>query len=295
MSDKIPLQSLAPYNLFGLENQTYESAKVVVLPVPYDSTVTYRAGTREGPSAIIDASRNIELYSQELKGNPSEIGIYTLQSMAPDLSSPENMVASIKKEVGLLLDDSKVPLLLGGEHTIAIGALQAFKERNKDMSVIHFDAHSDSRDELFGSKYMHATVAARAKEMYPDMFQVGLRSADANFASAVNKEKVLFVEDMRELGMNETIARILARTKENIYITFDFDVLDPSEMPSVGTPEPDGLHFSEMLQIMKGIGNKKNLCGLDFTELCPIPYMHAPDYLAAKLIYLTLGCFLSKE
>jgi agmatinase len=292
MPEKIPLQSMPDYNLFGLEGMTYESSKVAVLPIPYDSTVTYKAGTREGPQAIINASRNIELYSCELGADVSKVGIYTLPSIAPDLSSPESMVARIKKEVGMLLDDGKVPLLLGGEHTITIGALQALKEKGRDISVICFDAHSDTRDEMYGTKYMHATAMARAKELYPDTFQIGLRSVDEDHAHTLDKRKVFFMEDIRSMGIDAMVSRILESSKKDVYLSIDLDVLDPSEMPSVGTPEPDGLRFSEMLSIMKQIGKEKNLLGLDFNELCPIPYQHAPDFLAAKLIYLTLGCFL---
>ncbi len=295
MTEKMPLKVLPEHNLFGLEGQTYEKSKVVVLPVPYDSTVTYKSGTREGPHAIIDASRNIELYSYETGSDPSKMGIYTLPSMEPDVSSPEGMIAAVKKEVGLILDDGKLPLVLGGEHTITLGALGALKDRKKDLSVIHFDAHSDTRDELFGSRYMHATVMKRAMEMYSDVFQVGIRSVDSAYAGRFDRERVMFIDDVQNLGAKEVASRIADSTKENIYVTVDFDVLDPGEMPSVGTPEPNGMHFTELMQVMRSIGDKKRLCGIDFVELCPIPYLHAPDYLAAKLIYLTLGYFASSS
>ncbi|MCL5239698.1 MAG: agmatinase [Candidatus Marsarchaeota archaeon] len=294
MPDKLPLHALPEHNLFGLEDQSYDNARVVVLPVPYDSTVTYKAGTREGPDAIISASRNIELYSYEIGGDPSKLGIYTLPSMAPDLSSPEKMVANIKREVGILLDDGKLPLMLGGEHTITLGALQALKEKKQDVSIIHFDAHSDTRDELFGARYMHATVMSRARELFPEVFQVGLRSIDADYAKKMDRKKTLLMDDVQEMGTDEVIRKINSSTGESVYLTFDFDVLDPSEMPSVGTPEPNGMRFAEVVKLMKGIGKEKILVGADFVELCPIPYMHAPDFLAAKLIYLTLGSFLLK-
>ena len=192
-----------------------------------------------------------------------------------------------------MLDDKKVPLLLGGEHTITLGALQALKEKRKEVSVIQFDAHSDTRDEFFGGRYMHATVMARAKEIYPDVFQAGIRSTEPDFESKMNRKKVIFAEEVESLGVEKVISRIVASTKEKVYLTVDFDVLDSGEMPSVGTPEPGGLHFSEISQILKGVGAKKEIVGLDFVELCPIPHLHAPDFLAAKLIYLTLGYFLS--
>jgi len=289
---KLPLNPLPKHNLFGIEKQDYDSAKVAVLPVPYDATTTYKTGSREGPDAIINASRNIELYSYELGADISELGIYTLPAMSPDLSSPENMTDSVKKEVGIILQDNKVPLLLGGEHTITIGALKAFKEHKKELSILHFDAHSDSRNELFGSKYMHATVISRARELYPDIFQVGVRSIDADSAKKADSQKTLFMRDIHRIGLNEIIASILDMAPGDIYVTIDLDVLDPGEMPSVGNPEPDGLRFHELMRIIEGVGERKRLVGLDVTELCPIPYLHAPDYLAAKLIYLTLGHFM---
>ncbi len=289
---KSPLNPLPKHNLFGIDEQDYDSARVVVLPVPYDSTTTYKTGAREGPDAIINASRNMELYSYELGADVSKIGIFTLQSMAPDLSSPESMTDKIKSEVGTILDDGKVPLLLGGEHTITIGALKAFKDRGKDMSIIHFDAHADSRQEMFGSRYMHATVAARAKELYDNLFQVGIRSIDSGSAVNVNHQRMLFMEDIRRLGIPEIVSSITDEARGSVYLSVDLDVLDPSEMPSVGTPEPDGLRFFELVKIIQGIAESKKLAGIDFTELCPIPNFNAPDYLSAKLIYLTLGCFL---
>ena len=289
---KLPLNSLPKHNLFGLDEQDYDSARVVVLPVPYDSTTSYKTGAREGPDATINASRNMELYSHELGFDVSKMGICTMQSMAPDVSSPENMIDKIKEEVGIILDDKKIPLLLGGEHTITLGAMKAFKERNKDVSVIHFDAHADSREELLGSRYMHATVAARARELFGEVFQVGVRSIDADSAVKMDRTRMLFIEDIRRMGLSETVSAIVDATKSSVYLSIDLDVLDPSEMPSVGTPEPDGLRFFELMKIIRGIGARKELAGLDFTELCPIPGLHAPDFLSAKLAYLTLGCFL---
>ena len=289
---KLPLNTLPKHNLFGIDEQDYDSAKVVVLPIPYDSTTSYKTGAREGPDAIMDASRNIELYSYELGADVSKIGICTLQNMAPDVSSPEKMVDKIREEVGIILDDGKVPLLIGGEHTITLGALRALKERGRDLTFIHFDAHADSRDELLGSKYMHATVAARARELYPSMIQVGVRSIDADSAMRAERQSILFMEDVRRMGIEGVIKSIADGSHGSIYLSIDLDVLDPSEMPSVGTPEPDGLRFSELMSIIRGLGGRKKLAGLDVTELCPIPYLNAPDFLAAKLIYLTLGSFM---
>jgi agmatinase len=282
------LNSMPPYNLFGLEEQDYDTAKVVVLPVPYDSTSTYKVGSREGPRAIIEASRHMELYSEELDTTISDIGIFTLEEIAPDFNSPEGMINRIAKETGLIIDDKKVPILLGGEHTIAVGAVKAFAKRGKDFSVLHLDAHADSRDEFFSTKYCHACVMARIREMCDSCYSVGVRSIDKDSASKYEKQ-ILYMKDMREMKTKEVVDLILKNTKKNLYITIDLDVIDPSEMPSTGTPEPDGMCYSWLKLILKGVLKKRTLIGADFNELNPIPGLTAPNVLAANLIYNTLG------
>lgn len=289
-----PLNTLPKYNLFGLDEIDYANAKVVALPVPYDSTTSYQSGARYGPHAIIAASRNLELYSYEVGADISKIGIYTTDELAPDFSSPENMISRIEKEVGLILSDKKLPLLLGGEHTITIGALRAFKSIGADISIVQLDAHTDSRDNLFGSKYMHATVMARAKEMFENIVQVGIRSIDENYAKHANMERIFFADSLHE-DIDNAINAINELTTENIYLTIDLDVLDPSIMPSVGTPEPNGLSFDETIKIIKGLAGEKKLAGLDLVELSPIPNLEAPNFTAAKLAYLALGYFFSKD
>ncbi len=281
------LNSLPPYNLFGLEEQNYKKAKVVAIPVPYDSTTTYRSGTREGPHAIIEASRNIELYSEELGADISKIGIYTTEEIAPDISSPENMVKRIEGEIRPILDDRKMPLLIGGEHTISLGSLRPISESSKKISFLHFDAHADSRDSLNGSRFCHACVVARAGELC-STYSVGVRSIDEQSAKRYGKN-ILYMNDIHEMKTIDIIRSIIEKTHDSIYLSIDLDVLDPSEMPSVGTPEPDGLNFYELKEIIKGVTRKKNIIGMDFVELNPIPGLMAPNYLAAKLVYLTLG------
>ncbi len=288
------LNQMPPYNLFGLEDVSYEKAKIAVLPIPYDSTSTYKTGSREGPGAIIEASRNMELYDYEIGKDISKIGIYTLETMAPDLSSTEKMVSNIRDELMPVIQDGKIPLLIGGEHTIAIGGISALsKSVKKPFSVLHFDAHSDSRDEIYGAKYCHACILARVMELGIDTYSVGIRSIDKESAKAYSR-RMLFRERMHSMPIDEIVEAIISNTKEDIYLTFDFDVLDPSIMPSTGTPEPDGLDYHETAMILKGVLSAKNLIGMDFTELNPIPGNIAPDFLAAKLIYKTIGFAYTK-
>ncbi len=284
------LNSLPEYNLFGVENQDYESARVVAIPVPYDSTVTYKSGSRNGPRAIIEASRNIELYSYELNRDISKVGIFTTEELAPDFGSPERMINGIEKEVSKVLEDGKLPFMIGGEHSIAIGAIAAVRKiYDNGLSVIQFDAHSDSRDELYGSKYMHACVMARAHELSDSVFNVGVRSIEIESAKNLEKGSLVTMHDLRIAGIRESIKKVIEQCEDNVYITIDLDVLDPSEMPSVGTPEPDGLRFAELCNMIEEVAKHKHIVGIDMTELCPIPGMHSPDFMAAKLAYLAIG------
>ncbi len=282
------LNSVAPYNLFGLEDQSYEKAKFVVLPVPYDSTMSYGSGSRDGPDAIIRASRHIELYSEELGFSPADAGVYTLEQLEPDVSGPEAMVKRIAREVSIIIDDGKVPLLLGGEHTVALGAVMAIANAGDDFSVLHFDAHSDSREEFMNSKYSHACVMARIRDMCKSTYSVGVRSIDEQGYSKYSKD-ILYMKDMRSMSDKMIAESISKHVKKNVYITIDLDVLDPSEMPSVGTPEPGGMRYTSLINILSGVLKGRKLIGADISELAPIPGMRAPDYLAAKLAYGLVG------
>ena len=186
-----------------------------------------------------------------------------------------------------MLEDSKVPLLLGGEHTIAVGAVKAIAGKYKDFSVLHLDAHADSYDEFNNSKYCHACVMARMREMCKSCYSVGVRSIDEKSAKKYND--ILYMKDARKMSAKQIAERILKRTKKNLYVTVDLDVLDPSELPSTGTPEPGGFSYPELKDILEIVLKERNLIGMDFSELCPIPGMAAPNFLAAKLIYMTLG------
>ncbi len=290
------LHQMPPYNLFGVFDPDYESAKVVVLPIPYDSTTTYKSGARDGPHAIIDASRNLEFFNEEIGDDVTKIGIFTLEELEPSFKSPDETINRIEKEVSLILEAGKMPLLLGGEHSIAMGSIRAEgKKYGKDgFSVIHFDAHSDSRDEYMGSKYCHACVMARARESCSSCISVGVRSTDEEGFKKYRNETI-YRKDMHGRKAEDIADEIIKKTKNKVYITIDLDVLDPSILPSTGTPEPDGLSFHELASILKNILTKKELIGADFNELSPIGGIVAPNFLVAKLILLTLGyAFASK-
>lgn len=282
------LNATSPINLFGLEGQSYEKANFIAIPVPYDSTMSYGTGSRKGPMAIIEASRHMELYDEELNSNPSDAGVFTTEEIEPDVDSPEKMARRISKEVGIVMDDGKIPILLGGEHTIALGGIYAASEHYKDVSVFHFDAHSDSRDEFMGSKYSHACIMSRARERCSKCVSVGVRSIDSESAR-LYKDSIIYMRDVRGGKISDISKRISDMLSKNVYLTVDLDVLDPSEMPSVGTPEPDGMRYNQITSILKLVLNGKRLVGFDISELSPIPGIVAPDYLAAKLAYSIVG------
>ncbi|MGC8648661.1 MAG: agmatinase [Candidatus Micrarchaeia archaeon] len=290
------LNPMPPYNFAGIENPNYNASKVVIFPIPYDSATSYNSGARNGPHAIINASRNLEFYNEELDCDiQKEVGIYTADELMPNINSPLENINNIKKEIKLVLEDSKIPFIIGGDHSVALGAIKALKEHLKEkFSILHFDAHSDSRDEFMGSKYSHASVMARTRELSDNCYSVGVRSIDD--ISIKKYKDILFMKDIHKLDTSEIVKKILANLKYNqIYITFDFDVLDPSEVPSTGTPEPDGLHYYQLKEILKKVLEKRMLVGADFVEFAPIPGFSAPDFLAAKLIYTTIGYAFCKK
>ncbi len=273
---------LEPFNFLGLGNQNYQKAKVVIFPVPYSSTTYWKSGTKEGPRAIIDASRRIELYDAELKKDPSKVGIFTMEELEPSKSSPEETIARIKKVITELLKDGKFPMMLGGEHSIANGAIQAFYQKfSSNFSILQIDAHTDSRDKFEGTIWHHACVMRRARDLGTPVTQVGIRSVSEEETEYFKKKRIKSIFHAPLLPIN----KIIVTLKKNVYITFDLDALDPSIMPSVGTPEPGGLGWYETLDLIREVAKKRKIIGADVVELCPIPGMIAPDFLAAKLVY----------
>ena len=270
--------TLEPFNFLGLEKQDYQKSKVVIFPVPYSSTTYWKAGTKDGPHAIIEASRHIELYDIETKKDPSKEGIFTLEPLEPSKNSPKETMERIKGVIDKILQDKKIPIMLGGEHSITLGVIESFKEKFSNFSVLQIDAHADLRDEFEGTKYHHACTMKRIKDLGISIIQVGIRS--------ISEEEIEYAEDKNIFYAPEIpVEKIIDALKENVYLTLDLDVLDPSIMPSVGTPEPGGLSWYEILNLIKEVTKKRKIIGADVVELDPIPGLSAPDFLAAKLIY----------
>jgi agmatinase len=286
---------LYPWNFLALEDSisNYETARAVVLPIPYESTVSYGAGTRNGPQAIIAASRQVETYDQEFKATPCNMGIATLGELEQVTSGPDAMMEAIEEAAAGILADGKFLLGLGGEHSISPPLVRAHKARYRNLSVLQFDAHTDLRPEYQGSKNSHACAMSRIWET-SGFVGVGLR----NFCGSENETRALSegrLIQASEFHQNpNAISKILSMLTEDVYITFDLDGFDPSVMPSVGTPEPGGLLWDETLEIIRRVSQEKRIVGADIVELAPIPGLVYPDFAAARLAYKIISYALWK-
>jgi agmatinase len=274
-------------NFGGLppEYSSLDNSRVVVLPVPYDLTSTWMKGADKGPQAIIKASQAVELYDIETDSQVHLHGIYTDKPAVKGDAAPEKMVETVRGKVAAHLANNKFVVLVGGEHSVSIGAIQAHASRFPSMSVLQLDAHSDLRDEYEGSKYNHACVMARTRELCP-ITQVGIRSMDISEKPSMAPGQVFFAEKIQ--GRTGWIDEVVARLTDQVYITIDLDVFDPSIMPSTGTPEPGGLLWYEVLTLMRAVCRQKTVVGLDVVEMCPVKNTWAPEFLAAKLIFKIL-------
>lgn len=269
-------------------HSSFSTATFVVAPVPYDLTSTYQSGSRRGPAAILEASANMELYDEELHKETYRAGIYTLEPLSADARGPEWMVDSVRKAITPLLRDDKIPVILGGEHSISFGAVQALKEKYPNLSVLQLDAHADLRDSYQGSPFSHAAVGRRIAEICP-LVQAGIRSLSAEEADYLTVGSVqTFFADGNTNG-KDWQQRVCEHISGDVYVTIDLDVFDPAIMPSTGTPEPGGLAWWDVLGLLRTVARQCTIRGFDVVELAPIPGLVAPDFLAAKLIYRLMG------
>ena len=272
-----------------------KKSKIVILPVPYDNTSTWIKGADKGPQAILEASANLELYDIETDSEVYTQGIFTEAPLKVKNISPEQLAKEVETRISGLIAQKKFTVLLGGEHSVSIGAIQAYAKKVPGLSVLQLDAHADTREEYHDSKYNHACVMARARELCP-IVQVGIRSMDASEKERMDLSRVFFAEkiskDRKENKDNKEskwMKEVVSKLSSNVYLTIDLDVFDPSIMPSTGTPEPGGLSWYEVLDLLKMVIEQKKLVGLDIVELCPNDNDKAPDFLAAKLIYKILS------
>ncbi|MCJ7447271.1 MAG: agmatinase [Bacteroidales bacterium] len=263
----------------------YAGSSIIIVPVPYDATSTWIRGAEQGPDAVMEASVNLEFYDIETGTEVHRKGIHTIDPIR-EKHSPESLINAVYKKTLHLLTEKKFPVIVGGNHTVSIGAARAFSEHFSNLSVLQLDAHTDLRQEYEGSSYNHACTMARIRE-FASIVQVGIRSMSTDELPFAQKDRIFY---SHELYYNKKLySEATEKLTENVYITIDLDVLDPSVMPSTGTPEPGGPDYFELLHFLRDVAKKKNVVGFDVVELCPSQTNKAPDFVAAKIIYQLLS------
>lgn len=267
------------------EAPDFASARFAVLPVPYEGTVTWLKGTAQGPDAILAASANMELYDIETGTEPWTHGIVTMAPV-PAALSPEKMVERIVEAAAPLYAAGKAVVGLGGEHSVTAGLVEAARRTHPQLSVLQLDAHADTRESYEGSPFNHACVMARVRE-HCDIVQVGIRSMDAAEAGKIRRSRIHYAHEIGDIA--ELAEAVLERLGDQVYITIDLDVLDPSEMPSTGTPEPGGLRYRQIVDLLREVCRWRQVVGFDIVELMPSDQNRAPDFLAARLAYQVMA------
>lgn len=284
-----------PHTFLGLDEDAsdFARAKYVILPVPYESTTSYGGGTAFGPRAILEASRYIELYDQELDAEPWQAGVATLPALSLTRAGADAALAELRAAYDTLLDEAgdRFVIMLGGEHSITSAPVLAWADRTpRRISVLQIDAHTDLRPEYEGTAYSHASVMARVMDR-ADITAVGIRALtreERELARSRNESIHIFFADSihdNDVWMDE----VLASLRDDVYLTFDVDGFDPALVPATGTPEPGGLQWYPVLKLLRRVFEEKNVVAADVVELAPIPGFAAPDFLVAKLVYKLIG------
>ncbi|MDY6820349.1 MAG: agmatinase [Deferribacterota bacterium] len=275
-------------NFCGLESKfsEYTTSNIVILPVPYEKTTSWAKGTAKAPEAIIEASKNMELYCIETESEVYRKGIFTSEPLCCE--EPNSLFIQLDKRVKDYYKDNKYVVSIGGEHTITAGLVKSYNELYDNLSVVIFDAHTDLRDEYEGEKFSHACVSKRILDYGIRPLQIGIRSMDLSEKTNIDDNYIYYAKNIKCEDSSKWLDNLIGRLKENVYISIDLDVLDPSEMPSVGTPEPGGLGWYDIIEIIRRIASSRKIISFDVVELCPNELLFS-NFTAAKLIYTTLS------
>jgi agmatinase len=273
------------------EYSILDNAKIVLIPVPYDGTSTWVKGSDKGPEAFLDASANMELYDIETDSEVYKNGVF-LANPVKEKESPEKMVDAVHKAASDYLSKGKFVTLFGGEHSVSIGSIRAFRDKFENLTVLQFDAHADLRKEYEESKCNHACAVHEA-QFTTNLVQIGIRSMDIEEKQYMKKENCFFSHQIH--ANPNWMEEALSKITENVFITIDLDVFDSSIMPSTGTPEPGGLNWFQVIDFIKMVVQNKHVVGFDIMELCPNKANKAPDFLAAKLYYKILSYVFNKS
>lgn len=283
--------SKTPNNFLGLEPKLsdYENAQVAILPLPYEATTSYGAGTKRGPAAIIKASQQVEFFDEELNLEPCQVGIATVKAPNFGKASGKQAIKKIADSCRVLLNDDKFVIGLGGEHSVTPGMVQAMHEKYPDLWVVQLDAHSDLRDSYGGSPYSHASAMARVNEFCP-FVGLGIRSGIIGERERLQPpSRVYYAHEMRDLGAARWKKEVFAHLGTSVYLTIDLDFFNPAEMPAVGTPEPGGFGWYEALDFLRELFARHEVIGADIVELMPLRGMSGADFFAARLAYKLIG------
>jgi len=283
------------FSFGGLESSpaALDAAHAVVLPAPYDGTTSYRPGTRFGPHALLDASRNMELYDEVL-GALHPHGLFTLPEMEP-VADAEKMVGRVEEAAEWALEQGKTLITVGGEHSLTTGPVRAYARRLPRLSVLHLDAHGDLRFEYHETRFSHACVMRRVREIVGTAAQAGVRSISEEEAELIAREKLAVFSARRVKDMDAAYAPVVDALTDDVYITVDLDVIDPSECPGVGTPEPGGLTWHEITDLVAAVARRRRIVGFDIMELMPIGGDTRSEFLAARLLYRMWGWTLVSQ
>ncbi|WP_163338272.1 agmatinase [Desulfopila sp. IMCC35008] len=258
-----------------------EDALFHIIPVPFEISVSYGRGTAYGPAAILEASRQLELFTG--RNIPAEHGIYTVPPVNCS-GSCEDTLRRIEEQVATTLSLKKIPVVLGGEHTVTCGVIEAFRKQHEDFGVIQFDAHADLRDSYEGSSYSHACVMRRIHEKNIPIYQLGTRSYSVEEHRYREEHNVPY-RDSEDIWKNGTDLLLPEDFPNKVFITFDIDGLDGSVIPATGTPVPGGLDWYQAMWLIEAIMQSRVCIGFDVVELAPVDNLHGPNFAAAQLVY----------
>ncbi len=290
----LPIWGL-PFNFAGLDPEwsAFETSRVAVLPVPYDFSTSYQGGTRWGPHALLAASRNMEVWDDEL-GATYRSGIHTLPELEPTALGPGEMVRRVEAAFDWIYAAGKLPVMLGGEHSITAGAVRSALKRYPGLSVLQLDAHADMRDRYLDSPDSHACVMRRIRERCPAA-SVGIRSLSEEEAEHLKSHPAPVWNVRAFRALKGDWKPILDALTDDVFITFDLDALDPACLPGTGTPEPGGLDWYEASDLIGAVAAHKRIVGCDVVELAPLPGNVASDFLAARMTYRMIGHMLRSQ
>lgn len=268
---------------------TFGDARVVVLPVPLERSTSYVPGTRNGPREILLASSHMELWDEELGIDVHGVGIFTVPEMEFPSGTTEEALEQIRLVTHEIAEREKFPVILGGEHSITVPAVAAMAAHHPDLTLLQIDAHADLRESYAGDSHSHACAVRGSLRHVRRATQVGIRSLSPEEAEAAPTLPTTIFYDVSMRQNPDWIDRVIESLSDTVYVTIDCDALDPAIMPAVGTPEPGGLSWYELLALMRAVTAKRLVVGFDLVELCPIPGIVAPNFLCAKLVYKILA------